>query len=75
MLFTCPASSHDVQFHNCASIQRQVQFLRNKTLPYLVVRDQYFSKEMHNHHLQHILNIDIDVSRKHNKNKLKYQFY
>lgn len=72
MLFTCLASSHDVQFHNCANILRQVQSLQNKTLPYLVARDQYFSKEMHNHLLLHIPDIDINVSRKYNENKLTY---
>lgn len=68
MLNTCQALSHDAQSHNYGGIQLQVQFPQNKTLPYLVVKDQYFSEEMHNHLLPHIPLQDKDVS-KHNNNR------
>lgn len=63
MLNTCQVLSHDAQSHNYGGIQLQVQFPQNKTLPYLVVKDQYFSEEMHNHLLPHIPLQDKDVSK------------
>lgn len=63
-IFTCQVLSRDGQSHSCEGIQRQVQFLQNKILPCLVVKDRYFSKEMHNHPLRRIPLQDKDVSKK-----------